>query len=89
MIFGGNSLPRGTARSLVYLVPVCSMKNRPNDPSIPDSEVAMRIALVREMTEAARAGAIGWEIRDRRLRTLFCVHEESRAFDSTRPSYGR
>jgi hypothetical protein len=66
-----------------------SMKNSPNDPSIPDTEVAMRIALVREMTEAAHAGAIGWDVRDRRLRSLFCVQEDSRAFDSSRPSYGR
>ncbi len=65
------------------------MKINSSPPSVPDSELALRIALVREMTEAARAGVIGWEVRDRRLRTLFCVREESRAFDSTRPSYGR
>jgi hypothetical protein len=65
------------------------MKSSSSDPSIPDSEVAVRIALVREMTEAAHAGAILWEVRDRRLRKLFCVPEQSRAFDSTRPSYGR
>jgi hypothetical protein len=60
-----------------------------SNPTVPDSEAAMRIALVREMTEAARSGAIGWDVRDRRLRSLFCVSEKSRAFDSTRPSYGR
>jgi hypothetical protein len=64
------------------------MNSRPNSPRISDSEVAMRLALVREMTEAARAGAIGWNVRDRRLRALFGVKEESRAFDSSRPCYG-
>ncbi len=65
-----------------------AMKTTTNSPRIPDSEVAMRIALVREMTEAARAGAICWDVRDRRLRALFCVREDSRAFDTTRPCYG-
>ncbi|MCH5376747.1 MAG: hypothetical protein JJ992_22505 [Planctomycetes bacterium] len=65
------------------------MKNSPSAPRIPDSELAMRIALVREMTEAAQAGVVGWEVRDRRLRMLFCIREDSRAFDSKRPSYGR
>ncbi len=64
------------------------MNESSNSPRTPDREVAVRIALVREMTEAARSGAIGWSVRDRRLRTLFCVHESSRAFDSTRPCYG-
>ncbi len=66
-----------------------SMSTGSSDPRIPDSEVAIRIALVREMTEAAHAGAILWEVRDRRLRTLFCVPETSRAFDSAQPTYGR
>ena len=65
-----------------------AMKTSPSSPKIPDNEVAIRIALVREMTEAARVGAIRWAVRDRRLRTLFCVREASRAFDSTRPCYG-
>jgi hypothetical protein len=65
------------------------MNSGPSNPSIPDSEIAVRIALVREMTEAAHAGAILWEVRDRRLRKLFRVPEKSRAFDSSRPSYGR
>ena len=59
----------------------------PPSPRTSDSEVAMRIALVREMTEAAREGVICWAIRDRRLRTLFGVPETCRAFDSTRPCY--
>ena len=63
------------------------MTNNPTAPRVADGEVAARIALVREMTEAARAGAIGWEVRDRRLRTLFGVREGSRAFDSRRPCY--
>ena len=49
----------------------------------------MRIALVREMTEAARAGAVCWHVRDRRLRTLFRITDGSRAFDSTRPCHGQ
>ena len=61
------------------------MKNTPTLPRMSDSDVATRIALVREMTEAARAGAICWDVRDRRLRNLFCVEEASRAFDSRRP----
>ena len=63
------------------------MKNVPSSPRISDGEVALRIALVREMTEAARSGAIGWNVRDRRLRALFSVREDSRAFDSNRPCY--
>jgi hypothetical protein len=63
------------------------MQSSPNAPRIPDSEAAIRIALVREMTEAAREGSIAWDVRDRRLRSLFCVAESSRAFDSTRPCY--
>jgi len=50
-----------------------------------DADAAVRIALVREMTEAARDGVIGWKVRDRRLRELFCVKETSRAFDSSHP----
>ena len=65
------------------------MSGSPNSPRVPDSDAAVRIALVREMTEAARAGAIRWDVRDRRLRTLFCVAEDSRAFDSTRPCYAQ
>jgi len=65
------------------------MQTSSNTPRVPDPEVAVRIALVREMTEAARSGDIGWSIRDRRLRLLFGVPEESRAFDSTRPCYGK
>ena len=64
------------------------MAKSSHGPRIPDTEAATRIALVREMTEAARAGAIGWDVRDRRLRALFCIREDSRAFDSTRPCYG-
>jgi hypothetical protein len=63
------------------------MKNLPGSPRISDSEVALRIALVREMTEAARTGAVGWHVRDRRLRTLFSVGDDSRAFDSRRPCH--
>jgi hypothetical protein len=65
-----------------------TMQHGSQSPRIPDSELATRIALVREMTEAARAGAICWHVRDRRLRSLFCVTEASRAFDSTRPCHG-
>jgi hypothetical protein len=65
------------------------MKPHSNSPRVADSEAAVRIALVREMTEAARVGAIRWDVRDRRLRRLFCVAEASRAFDSTRPSYAQ
>jgi hypothetical protein len=64
------------------------MKTNPGAPRIADSEAAVRIALVREMTEAAQAGVIGWDVRDRRLRMLFCVGDDSRAFDSKVPSRG-
>ncbi len=57
----------------------------PNTPNTSDADVALRIALVREMTEAARSGAIGWSIRDRRLRAVFLIASNSRAFDSSRP----
>lgn len=50
-----------------------------------DADAAVRIALVREMTEAARSGAVSWSVRDRRLRALFHIEENSRAFDSSRP----
>ena len=43
----------------------------PNSPNTSDADVAIRIASVREMTEAARDGVIGWRVRDRRLRELF------------------
>jgi hypothetical protein len=56
-------------------------------PRIPDDEAATRIALVREMTEAAQAEAISWDTRDRRLRSLFRIPEASRAFNSRRPFY--
>lgn len=59
--------------------------NAPTRPNTSDADVAVRIALVREMTEAARNGAIAWRVRDQRLRQLFCVQEASRAFDSSRP----
>jgi len=65
------------------------MENSPTTPRMSDSDVATRIALVREMTEAARAGAIRWGVRDRRLRRLFCVQEASRAFDSGRPCHSQ
>lgn len=61
------------------------MNDLPTGPKICDSELATRIALVREMTEAAREGVIGWDVRDRRLRSLFRVNQGSRAFDSRRP----
>jgi hypothetical protein len=64
------------------------MTTHSSSPRVPDSEVALRIALVRETTEAARSGAICWEARDRRLRAFFCVVDESRAFDSSRPCHG-
>lgn len=64
------------------------MNNSPTTPRTADSEVAVRIAVVREMTEAARAGTIRWAVRDRRLRSLFGVQDASRAFDSSRPCYG-
>ncbi len=65
------------------------MSDVSSKPRVPDSELALRIALVREMTEAARSGAIGWGIRDRRLRSAFCVGENSRAFDSGHPGARR
>ena len=65
------------------------MSDVPSSPRIPDSELALRIALVQEMTEAARAGAIGWSIRDRRLRNAFHIGENSRAFDSRYPGARR
>ncbi len=61
------------------------MKPLPTSPNTSDADAAVRIALVREMTEAARSGAIGWSVRDRRLRALFCIESNSRAFDSSRP----
>lgn len=61
--------------------------NVPTTPNTSDADVATRIALVREMTEAARNDVIPWRVRDRRLRELFGVKETSRAFDSTRPCY--
>jgi hypothetical protein len=61
------------------------MNTPPTSPNRSDADAAVRIALVREMTEAARHGVIGWKVRDRRLRELFCVNETSRAFDSSRP----
>jgi hypothetical protein len=66
-----------------------AMKHTSQNPRISDSELAMRIALVREMTEAARAGAVCWHVRDRRLRNLFAIADSSRAFDSTRPCHGQ
>jgi hypothetical protein len=68
---------------------VTTMHYNSQTPRIPDSELAMRIALVREMTEAARSGAVCWHVRDRRLRLLFDVGEGSRAFDSSRPCHGQ
>lgn len=65
------------------------MHNLSDSPRVPDQEAAVRIALVREMTEAARSGDISWPVRDRRLRVLFRVPEDSRAFDTTRPCYGK
>ncbi|HUG66958.1 MAG TPA: hypothetical protein VMM76_04350 [Pirellulaceae bacterium] len=61
------------------------MKTSPTNPNTSDADAAVRIALVREMTEAARSGVIGWSVRDRRLRALFRIDEKSRAFDSSRP----
>jgi hypothetical protein len=61
------------------------MKTSPTNPNRSDADAAIRIALVREMTEAARSGVIGWSVRDRRLRALFRITENSRAFDSSRP----
>ncbi|MCA9120966.1 MAG: hypothetical protein H6822_31270 [Planctomycetaceae bacterium] len=55
-------------------------------PNISDAEAAVRIAVVREMTEAARQGVITWQVRDRRIRSLFCLDASSHAFDSTRPT---
>ena len=65
-----------------------AMKNSPTTPRTSDSELAVRIALVREMTEAARAGVISWDVRDRRLRASFRVEDFSRAFDTRRPCHG-
>jgi hypothetical protein len=61
------------------------MKPSPTNPNTSDADAAVRIALVREMTEAARSGAVSWSVRDRRLRALFHIEENSRAFDSSRP----
>jgi hypothetical protein len=61
------------------------MKTPPTSPNTSDADAAVRIALVREMTEAARSGVIAWNVRDHRLRAVFCVTENSRAFDSSRP----
>lgn len=65
------------------------MDEIPTQPRTPDEEAALRIALVRETTEAAQAEVIGWDVRDRRLRSCFGISDESRAFDSSRPHYGR
>lgn len=59
--------------------------NASKRPNLPDADAAVRIAVVREMTEAARSGVIEWKVRDRRLRTLFQIKPSSRAFDSSRP----
>lgn len=61
------------------------MKTPPTSPNTSDADVAVRIALVREMTEAARNGVIGWSVRDHRLRAVFGIEDQSRAFDSSRP----
>jgi hypothetical protein len=61
------------------------MKTPLTGPNRSDADAAVRIALVREMTEAARNGVIAWNVRDRRLRAVFCINENSRAFDSSRP----
>jgi len=63
--------------------------NPANNPRASDADVAARIALVRETTEAARNGVIAWKAHDRRLRELFCVPETIRAFDSSRPVLGK
>ncbi len=55
-------------------------------PNTSDADAAVRIAVVREMTEAARKSVIAWRVRDQRLRALFCIEADSRAFDTTRPS---
>lgn len=80
----------GTGHSVHLSFPVPfhehrSMKTPPTHPNTSDADAAVRIALVREMTEAARNGVIGWGVRDRRLRALFHIDENSRAFDSSRP----
>ncbi len=75
-------------RDRPLLIPVDenrSMKTPPTLPNTSDADAAVRIALVREMTEAARNGAIAWSVRDRRLRALFRIEDSSRAFDSSRP----
>ena len=61
----------------------------PTTPRTSDSDAAVRIALMRETTEAATSGAIGWKVRDRRLRNFFRIGNASRAFDSDRSSEGR
>jgi len=61
------------------------MKTPPTSPNTSDSDAAVRIALVRELTEAARNDVIAWRVRDRRLRVVFCISDYSRAFDSSRP----
>lgn len=61
------------------------MKTLPTSPNTSDADAAVRIALVREMTEAAQNGAIAWNVRDRRLRAVLGISENSRAFDSSRP----
>jgi len=61
------------------------MKTSPTSPSRSDADAAVLIALVREMTEAARNDVIAWSVRDRRIRAVFCISENSRAFDSSRP----
>ena len=65
------------------------MKRTPTSPRTSDNDVAVRIALMRETTEAAKSGVIRWEVRDRRLRAFFGVDDGSRAFDSERSSQGR
>ena len=55
-------------------------------PNTSDADAAVRIAVVREVTEAARKGVIAWRVRDQRLRALFYIEAESPAFDTTRPT---
>jgi hypothetical protein len=61
------------------------MKTPPTSPNTSDADAAIRIALVREITEAARSDVIAWSVRDRRLRSVFCISDRSCAFDSSRP----
>ena len=61
------------------------MKTLPTSPNTSDADAAVRIALVREMTEAAQNGVIAWSVRDHRLRAVLRINENSRAFDSSRP----